>query len=83
MSGSFLFIFDIDQLIALLHNVNVSITEQGWVVFVLWTKELLADEEMNQLRAAVQRLIVDNEQKSMQINNLRTALDEQIKIKAY
>ena len=83
MSGSFLFISDIDQLIALLHNANVSITEQGWVVFVLWTKELLADEEMNQLRAAVQRLIVDNEQKSMQINNLRTALDEQIKIKAY
>uniref|UniRef100_F1KT52 Liprin-beta n=1 Tax=Ascaris suum TaxID=6253 RepID=F1KT52_ASCSU len=32
--------------------------------------------EMEQLRIAVQRLIVDNEQKNIQINSLRNALDE-------
>ncbi|KHN86228.1 Liprin-beta [Toxocara canis] len=32
--------------------------------------------EMEQLRMAVQRLIVDNEQKNIQINSLRNALDE-------
>ncbi|CAI5455242.1 unnamed protein product [Caenorhabditis angaria] len=37
------------------------------------------DEEMSQLRTAVQRLIADNEQKSIQINSLRNALDEQMR----
>ncbi|CAB3401063.1 unnamed protein product [Caenorhabditis bovis] len=37
------------------------------------------DEEMTQLRHTVQRLMADNEQKSMQINNLKCALDEQMR----
>uniref|UniRef100_A0A8R1DU88 SAM domain-containing protein n=1 Tax=Caenorhabditis japonica TaxID=281687 RepID=A0A8R1DU88_CAEJA len=37
------------------------------------------DEEMSQLRTAVHRLIADNEQKSLQINTLRNALDEQMR----
>ncbi|KAF1749310.1 hypothetical protein GCK72_025777 [Caenorhabditis remanei] len=37
------------------------------------------DEEMVQLRTAVQRLMADNEHKSLQINNLRNALDEQMR----
>ncbi|UMM44148.1 hypothetical protein L5515_019367 [Caenorhabditis briggsae] len=37
------------------------------------------DEEMAQLRTAVQRLMADNEHKSLQINTLRNALDEQMR----
>ena len=40
------------------------------------------DEEMVQLRTAVQRLMADNEHKSLQINNLRNALDEQMSSRA-
>ncbi|CZR14639.1 Liprin-beta homolog [Caenorhabditis elegans] len=37
------------------------------------------DDEMSQLRTAVQRLMADNEHKSLQINTLRNALDEQMR----
>ncbi|EGT50343.1 CBN-HLB-1 protein [Caenorhabditis brenneri] len=37
------------------------------------------EEEMAQLRTAVQRLMADNEHKSLQINTLRNALDEQMR----
>ncbi|VDM83330.1 unnamed protein product [Strongylus vulgaris] len=40
---------------------------------------MLLDEEMEQLRNAVQRLMADNEEKSHQINSLRNALDEQLR----
>uniref|UniRef100_A0A1I7X4X0 Uncharacterized protein n=1 Tax=Heterorhabditis bacteriophora TaxID=37862 RepID=A0A1I7X4X0_HETBA len=39
--------------------------------------DIFSDQEMEKLRHAVQRLMVDNEQKSIQITNLRNALDEQ------
>ncbi|CAD6185469.1 unnamed protein product [Caenorhabditis auriculariae] len=38
-----------------------------------------SDEEMAQLRTAVQRLMVDNEQKSLQICSLRNQLDEHMR----
>lgn len=37
------------------------------------------DDEMSQLRNTVQRLMADNEHKSLQINTLRNALDEQMR----
>uniref|UniRef100_A0A914RV46 Uncharacterized protein n=1 Tax=Parascaris equorum TaxID=6256 RepID=A0A914RV46_PAREQ len=41
-----------------------------------WLSKHFSANEMEQLRIAVQRLIVDNEQKNIQINSLRNALDE-------
>ena len=43
----------------------------------------IVEEEMDQLRTAVQRLMADNEAKNMQIHSLRNALDEQIRGRVY
>ncbi|ETN79386.1 hypothetical protein NECAME_09850 [Necator americanus] len=41
------------------------------------------NEEMEQLRSTVQRLIADNEQKNHQISSLRNALDEQLRTRSH
>ncbi|CAI2355796.1 unnamed protein product [Caenorhabditis sp. 36 PRJEB53466] len=61
------------------HHTNNGHASGGYMAPLREHRSEKHDEEMAQLRTAVQRLIADNEHKSHQINSLRSALDEQMR----